>query len=198
MTDESQPPRQPRVVLITGAPGSGKTTLGTKLSRALQIPFLARDDVRRGLFFTAGGWGDRPGWVPSSDASVEAFLTMLETTASLGVSCIAEYVLTTDRTADLERVTAAGNCVVIITRCERSVERFENRHRGDRLINREPVLDALGYATIEDHTTHALERVHALTEGMRTDFDVPTLTVRTDDGYDPTIEAVVDFVIGDD
>ena len=81
------------MVLITGAPGSGKTTLAAKLSSALQLPFLARDDVRRGLFFTAGGWSSAPGEVPSSEASVEAFLSLIETTTSLGVSCIAEYLL---------------------------------------------------------------------------------------------------------
>ena len=41
--------------MVTGAPGSGKSTLGAELSRALRMPFIARDDVRGGLFFTAGG-----------------------------------------------------------------------------------------------------------------------------------------------
>jgi predicted ATPase len=46
---------RPRIVLDTGAPGSGKTTLRTV--RALHVPFLARGDVRRGLFFTTGAFG---------------------------------------------------------------------------------------------------------------------------------------------
>lgn len=167
-----------------------------RLSRALQLPFLARDDVRRGLFFTAGGWTEEPGAVPSPAASVEVFLTMVESTTSLGVSCIVEYVLPVDRPADLDRLTASGDCVVIVTRCERSFERFERRHREDLLVNRAPVLDALGYATIDDHTAAAVDRARALAERMRTDFDVPTLAVRTDDGYDPGFESVVAFVLG--
>jgi hypothetical protein len=55
--------------LITGAPGTGKTTLGTELSRALQIPFLARD-VRRGLFFTNGADGQHAGQGVSSSPPV--------------------------------------------------------------------------------------------------------------------------------
>ena len=59
--------RRPLVVLLVGEPGSGKTTLGRALSEALHLPFLARDQVRRGLFFTAGAWSAAPGEVPPSD-----------------------------------------------------------------------------------------------------------------------------------
>jgi predicted kinase len=51
--------RRPTVILMLGEPGSGKTELGTTLARALRVPFLARDDVRTGLYFTAGAWADR-------------------------------------------------------------------------------------------------------------------------------------------
>ncbi len=121
---------------------------------------------------------------------------MLEATTSLGVSCIAEYVLPTDRPGDLDRITTTGDCVVIVTHCERSLERFESLHRRDRLINRRPVLDVLGYATVDDHAIGAIGRAQVLTERMRTDFDLPTLTVSTDDGHDPPFEAVVEIVIG--
>jgi predicted kinase len=186
---------RPRIALITGAPGSGKTTLGLALSRALQIPFLARDDVRRGLFFTAGAWSDHPGQVPTSEESAETLLRILERTASLGVSCVVEYVVRQERHDELERITASGDCVVLVTECDRAIERFADRHRGDRLINRQPVLDTLCYATIEDHTADAVTRMQSVTSQMRTAFDLPVLTVRTDgDGYDPELDEILDFV----
>ena len=43
---------------MTGAPGSGKSTLARQLSVAIRVPFLARDDIRGGLLFTEGAWGD--------------------------------------------------------------------------------------------------------------------------------------------
>jgi predicted kinase len=131
-----------RVVVVTGAPGSGKTTLGTDLSRALRIPFMARDDVRGGLFFTAGSWSARPRRVPTPEESAEAFLRM----------------------------------------------------RVDRLLNRQPVLDALGYTTIDEHTRDAVARMRSVAKAMRVDFGLPTLRVNTDDGYEPGLDDIVEFV----
>ena len=43
--DQYSPP-QPLLVLVTGAPGSGKTTLGRRLSDALRLPVIAKDTFR--------------------------------------------------------------------------------------------------------------------------------------------------------
>ena len=184
-----------RVVVVTGAPGSGKTTLGTELSRALRMPFLARDDVRGGLFFTTGAWSVRPGRVPTSDESVETFLRILETTASLGVSCIGEYVVRQQRPADLQRLSSVADCVVVLTECRAHLERFAGRNRTDRLLNRPPVLEALGYATVHEHTSDAVARMRVVANAMQVDFGLPTLRVNTDDGYEPGLDAIVDFVV---
>jgi predicted kinase len=185
----------PRIILLTGAPGSGKSTLGSELARALQVPFLARDTVRRALFLTNGAWTAQPGQVPTRDEATETFLRLLETMTSLGVSCVAEYVVRAERPDHLARITAAGDCVVVLTECRDPLDRVVRRDRSDRLLNRRPVLDTLGYASIEDHSTASLARMRRVAEQMRTDFGpLPTLTVRTDDGYDPALDAVVEFV----
>ena len=59
---------RPFVVLLTGEPGSGKTTLGLELSQAMRLPFVSRDQVRGGLFASAGAWTDHPGPVPAGVA----------------------------------------------------------------------------------------------------------------------------------
>ena len=185
-----------QVVLITGEPGSGKSTLGAELSRALRVPFIARDDVRGGLFMTTGAWSARPRGVPTSEDAVETFLHLVETTASVGVSCIAEHVFLRGREADLARLTAVADCTVLHTWSRDALARFARRNAADRLLNRQPVLDSLGYATIGDHTTEAVARMQAVAGEMRTTFDLPNLEVNTDGGYDPGIDDIVDFVIG--
>jgi predicted kinase len=183
------------VVLITGQPGSGKSTLGADLSHALRVPFIARDDVRGGLFFTAGAWSARPRSVPTSEEAVEAFLRIVETTAGLGVSCIVEYLVRQGRPDDLRRIATAADCRVVHTWCRDAQERFVRRNDTDRLLNRQPVLDVLGYATIGEHTSDASRRMRSVAGEMRTDFDLPILRVNTDDGYEPGLDGIIDFVI---
>lgn len=186
---------RPRLVVITGAPGSGKTTLGTRLSQALQLPFVARDQIRRGLYVTAGLWdATPPDPVPTRRAAPETFLRVLETIASLGVSAIAECTFARDDPFAFGRLSAVADCSVIVTHSARALERFQTRQMSDRLIGSAPVLDALGFPSLQEHTADAIDRMRTLTAEMRTEFDVRTLTVTTDDGYDPPLEDIVAFI----
>lgn len=46
------------LLLITGHPASGKTTLGVRLARDLRWPFFSKDGIKETLFDTLG-WSDR-------------------------------------------------------------------------------------------------------------------------------------------
>jgi hypothetical protein len=73
------------------------------------------------------------------------------------------------------------------TWCDDAAARRAGRERENRLLARRPVLDALGYRTVE-------ERVAVATQ-MRTTFDFPVLAVGTNDGYDPPLDRIVEFVV---
>jgi predicted kinase len=49
-----RPLRRPMLVIVSGAPGSGKTTMGGRLATELRLPHLNRDLVRDGLWMTDG------------------------------------------------------------------------------------------------------------------------------------------------
>ena len=49
---------EPILVIISGAPASGKTTLGRRLAAQFQLPFIGKDDIKEILFETLG-WSDR-------------------------------------------------------------------------------------------------------------------------------------------
>ena len=50
--------KRPLVLIITGAPASGKSTLGRQLAQALGLPYLAKDLFKETLFDSLG-WEDR-------------------------------------------------------------------------------------------------------------------------------------------
>jgi tRNA(His) 5'-end guanylyltransferase len=145
------------------------------------------------MFLTTGAWTDRPGPVPSSDEAVEAFLRTVETMASLGVSCVAEYVVRRHRPTDLERLTAAADCRVVVTHCDDHLERYARRAATDAFLARPAVLAALGHRSLEAHTAAAVERMRAVSAEMQTEFALPTLRVTTDEGYQPDLDAIVAF-----
>lgn len=186
---------RPRLVLITGEPGSGKSVLGTELGRALRVPFIARDDVRGGLFFTEGAWSETPRRVPPPAEAVEALLQVVETMAGLGVSCVVEYVIRQARQHDLERLQAVADCVVLFLSCGEARNRLVRRSQSDRLLNRPALLDALGFASIDDHIEAAVWHADRVIDEMRTEFDLPTMRVATDHGYEPDLDQIIDFVI---
>ena len=48
----------PLLLIVTGPPCAGKTTLARKLAHALNLPLVAKDDLKELLFQTLG-WSDR-------------------------------------------------------------------------------------------------------------------------------------------
>jgi hypothetical protein len=48
----------PLVLIVTGAPASGKTTLGRQLANALGLPYFSKDLFKESLFDSLG-WQDR-------------------------------------------------------------------------------------------------------------------------------------------
>ena len=185
---------RPLAVLVTGAPGSGKTTLGTRLGRELRVPFLARDDVRGGLFCTAGAWGDGPVAVPPAADADEAFLAMAEAFAARGISCVLEHAVRRTRPWVLDRLTAAADVVVVRTSCDGAMDRFVERAAQERLLSQPAVLAATGAASAEAHARASVERMQAVAEELLVEFDLPLLEVDTTDGYEPDLDAVVRFV----
>jgi predicted kinase len=68
---------KPFVVIVTGPPGAGKSTLAEHLARELGLPLISRDDIKEILFDTLG-WSDREWSKKLGQASFELLFHILE------------------------------------------------------------------------------------------------------------------------
>jgi predicted kinase len=176
MTEAHAPPL---LVLVGGAPGSGKTTLARRLAADLDVPWLSRDPFSRGIRLTEGSFpGPQRSWA-----------IWYETLASLlnhSVSLVADQTLYRGVCeSDIESYLL-GKCRPRFIHC-RSVNAFERFKERERQRIGE---DSDEYRRV----LKVAEDAGSLIEGLP-DLDVETLTVETDDGYRPTFSAIVDFCL---
>jgi predicted kinase len=79
----------PLLVVVTGAPGSGKTTIAQALAMELRLPLLAKDDIKEALFDTLGT-GDREWSRQLGRGTYEVLFAVVRRLLESGASCIVE------------------------------------------------------------------------------------------------------------
>ncbi len=175
--------RQPLIIYVSGAPGAGKSTLARLLSQQLYIPYVASDLVHGGVRMTGEGVNDR------KKTLMAVFVPLLIQMAQTNVSFLVDHVLQKDKSeADIiDKLRPYAKLVYIHVHASNAVDRFyeRERKRSDRGIALNP--DEL--RTRRDYHKSNL----ANTEDPL-DLDVPHLEVATDDGYEPNIAFILDFI----
>ncbi|MFD8704824.1 AAA family ATPase [Kitasatospora sp. NPDC059648] len=170
------------LIVVSGGPGSGKTTLAHALADAVGCPAVCRDEVKEGLLHA----GTR---CPAPDEAVrDAFFEVLGVLVRAGVSVVAEAAYQ-DRLwrPGLEPLAARTDVRVVHCRVapvlarRRIAERLATgRHRaahGDRALLAAPP----GAGNLLDDFTPL------------TVAGAPRLCVDTTDGYDPPLADIAAF-----
>jgi len=77
------------LIIVSGLPGAGKTTLAKWLSCELHLPLIYRDGLKE-LLFDSLGWSDREWSRKLGRASYDLLYYVLEMHVGFGRSCIVE------------------------------------------------------------------------------------------------------------
>lgn len=187
-------PMRPTLIVVSGPPASGKTTLAHALAREIHCPAICRDEIKEGLLVGGKLGSARP--APGDQATHVAtavFFDVINLLIERGVSLIAEAAFQHQRwaprlsalseTADVRIVNCATDQAVAY---ERRVRRWcdEPWRRG---VHADP--DPGYLARIERR-----EIVPPPYRPIR--LELPTLVVDTTDGYRPGFDEIVSFARG--
>ena len=171
---------QPLLIVVTGRPGAGKTTLAHALAQAIRCPAICRDEIKEGYINTAGEMGgDDVAW-----NVYEAFFDTVRLLIERRVTLVAEAAFQHKRwVAKLEPLRAIARIRIIV--CDVAPE-IARRRRAARA--------AADPARAQYHPDVAPGL--AGDEYVPPHLDVPTLNVDASAGYRPELDQIISFARG--
>jgi hypothetical protein len=153
---------------MSGAPGSGKSTMAALLGQRLRLPVINKDRLRQATL-----WG--PGlWYPVMESLLGAQISVIGDMTLFPGICESDIA---------ERLAPLAQLVQVFCRCEAPIERFVARSQADPLHRRD--------------TQALLPQVTELAAGLQEPLALgcPTFVVDTTDGYHPSIDDLVERLI---
>jgi predicted kinase len=181
MTD----PGTPTLIVVSGPPRTGKTTLAQAIARELPCPAVCRDEIKEGMVHAAGDDFRAAAGDPLTQRTLPVFFEIIGTLLSAGVTTVAEAAFQ-DRLWRHGLDPLLGHARLRIVQCHASPASGRERRR----LAVEGGQTA--HATIIGDEVDDWRRAYA--EFDRLSLPAPSLDVDTTDGYAPGIEAIIAFV----
>jgi predicted kinase len=166
----------PVLVVVTGPPAAGKTTVARELAARLRLALIAKDTIKDSLF-DALGTGDLDWSRRLGEATYLAMLSLAEESVALGGSLVLEANFV--RGSEIETRLAALPARFVQVHCSAPLEVLLQR-----------------YGQRDRHPGHVdTERIDALRAAVETGrhdpLDLPGETIRVETNHPLDIEAIL-------
>ena len=179
---------RPTLIVVSGPPGSGKTTLAHEIARAIPCIAISRDEIKEGIVHAEGG--QMPEWGgPVSQRTVGTFYAVLRLLLGAEVTVVAEAAFQ-DRlwAPDLDELARIATIRVVHCGVDSAIARARIARRAmqpGRVGHPDAlVLEALDSGKLPLDAFEPIALAY------------PSIRVDTTNGYDPVLEEIVAFVKG--
>lgn len=176
----------PRLVLISGSPAAGKTSLAKELGRRISFPVISRDELKEGLLHSSEGGTPEWGASVAHDAFALFYRLVGECLYSR-CSVIAEAAYFVDLTREPSELLVLADACIVHCHVDPDVaqRRFVERAASDPLRQAShpdaELIRAMQSGTFDWGRYEPME------------LGIPTMRVDTTDSYVPTLDEIARF-----
>jgi predicted kinase len=182
--------QKPKLVIVTGRPGSGKTTLAKELSKLLHLPVVVRDEIKEGYVNTFKVKHEE---LPegASKTVTEIFFKTINFLLSQKISLVVEAAFQHKIwEPEINRLKNSASISLVI--CDVAAELAAKRHLQRGLAD--PKREFFHGDNRVSHYKKTGELLPAGDYSPPIFEDIPTIKVSTEDGYDPNLEIIAEKV----
>jgi len=174
--------RQPLIIYVSGAPGSGKTTLAKRIANELYIPHVSSDLIHGGVKLTKRSH-DR------KETFHTIFVPLLVDMTKLRISFVVDHVLQKNMSESdvIEKLRPHAKIVYVHTQADNPIQRFYEREQ--RRTDKGVVLTPEQLQARRDYHQKNLPNTQ-----YPVDLNVPTIVVETNDGYEPDFDRIIQMI----
>jgi predicted kinase len=180
---------KPTLVVVSGPPGSGKTTLAHAVAKAIPCPAICRDEIKEGLVHAEAGDFQGARGDPLTLRTLPLFFEVLRVLVAAGATIVAEAAFQ-DRVwrSGLEPLAELAQIRILHCNVDAAVS-FERaaRRSADNEDHRRAHGDSTAGKGMEDWA-------QAFATFDRISILAPSIDVNTTDGYTPDLAEIVAFV----